>query len=904
MSSHPTPYPPRWATRLLQWYCASHLIEEVEGDLQEEFNFQVTQVGLARARLDYIRNVIGFIQPFVIKRKKSHTSNSFFNMNMFKHYLTVSIRNLIRQKVFSFINIVGLALGMTCCLFILLWVKDEKSVDNFHANGDKLYNVYQTVNSNNVITGSYATAIRFQDNRGYLPIADVKQAVPEVESITFYATGYELPWGYPETFQVGERIHKLEGSRAGEDFLNMFSYPVIAGDRKTALKDISSIALSRKMAMMFFDTPENAIGKSIRYENRLDFVVTAVFEDVPPQSSLKFEFLINWESHMTPGRLDWASGNMLTTIQLNEHADIHAVETKINRFIKSRLDKNDPRKITLGLQPFRDQYLMANFVNGKPQGGRIEYVRIFSGVAVFILIIACINFMNLATARSVKRAKEIGVRKVVGSSRGSLIRQFFGESMMLSFLALGLSLALLHLLLPAFNTFTVKQISSPITEPSSWVALLCLALFTGLVAGSYPALFLSSLKPVRILKGAVRFSNGAIWFRKSLAVFQFVISIVLLIVTIVISQQTSYVQNTHLGYDRENLIYMRIEGELMDFKNVAKNYGKYTLFKEMALGMPGIAMVDRSSEAPHAMSFVVDENDGFMETVTGDDAIQWEGKEKGTSVAYKPMSVGFDFLKIMNLKIAAGRGFSKEIASDSADAFMVNEEAVRQMGMKDPIGKWISAWQKKGHIIGILKDYHTNSLHEPIKPLILDVKEYEYFGVLIIRTEPGKTKEALTSLEKVYKAVNPNYPFAYRFIDQEYEKLYRNEQVITKLSNAFAVLAISISCLGLLGLVMFSAEQRTKEFGIRKVLGATVANIMSLLSEDFVKLVFISFCIAAPVAGYFMHQWLQGFAFKIELSWWIFVLAGGAALLIALLTICAQAIQSAIMNPVKSLREE
>lgn len=823
-------------------------------------------------------------------------------MNMFRHYLTVTARNVVRQKVFSLINIVGLALGMTCCLFILLWVKDEKSVDNFHANGNKLYNVYQTVNSNNVISGSYATTIRVKDNRGYLPIADVKQAVPEVEKVTFYATGYELPWGYPETFQVGERIHKLEGSRAGEDFLNMFSYPVIAGDRNTALKDISSIAVSRKMATMFFDSPENAIGKSIRYENKLDFVVTAVFENVPTQSSLKFDFLINWESHMTPGRLDWASGNMLTTIQLDEAADIHAIETKINRFMQSRLDKNDPRKITLGLQPFRDQYLVANFVNGKPDGGRIEYVRIFNGVAVFILIIACINFMNLATARSVKRAKEIGVRKVVGSSRGSLIRQFFGESIVLSCLALTLSLILLHLLLPVFNTFTVKQISSPISDLSSWVVWLCLALFTGLVAGSYPALFLSSLKPVSILKGGIRFSNGAIWFRKSLVVFQFVISIILLIVTIVISQQTSYVQNTHLGYDRENLIYMRIEGELMDPKNDSKNYNKYSLFKEMALSMPGIAIVDRSSEAPHAMSFVVDENDGFMETETGEDAIQWEGKEN--SVAFKPMSVGFDFLKIMNLKIAAGRGFSKEIATDSTDAFMVNEEAVRQMGMKEPIGKWISAWRKKGHIIGILKDYHTNSLHEPIKPLVLDVKEYEYFGVLIIRTEAGKTKEALESLEKVYKVINPNYPFAYQFVDQEYEKLYRNEQVIAKLSNAFAVLAMSISCLGLLGLVMFSAGQRTKEFGIRKVLGATMVTIMGLLSEGFIKLVLISFFIAAPVAGYFMQQWLRRFAYKIELSWWIFALAGTAALLITLLTICAQAIQSAVVNPVKSLREE
>jgi putative ABC transport system permease protein len=889
------PVPPRWATRLLQWYCAPHVSEEIQGDLEEEFDYQVEKFGIKKARQDYIYNVLGFIKPFAIKRRSSSTSTPFLSMNMYKHYLVVAARNVSRYKMFSFLNITGLALGMTCCLFIFLWVNDERGVDNFHANGDRLYNIYQTVRTNSSVTGSYTTPVRYRENRTYIPLADIQAAVPEVQYINFYATGYELPWGHSETFQVGEKLHKLEGSRAGKDFFSMFDYPVIAGDEKTALADLSGIAISRKMAAMFFDTPQNAIGKSLRYENRIDFVVTAVFEDVPVNSSLKFDFLINWESHMT--RLDWASGNVLTTLQLREGADVKSVEAKINRFVQTQLDKNEPFKIELGLQPYRDQYLVANFVNGKPAGGRIEYIRIFSGVAVFILIIACINFMNLSTARSVKRAKEVGVRKVIGSTRGSLIGQFFGESIVLSFLALLLSLVLLHALLPVFNVFTGKQIVSPLADRSSWFLLPALVIFTGIVAGSYPALFLSSLKPVRILKGVMRFTNSALWFRKGLAVFQFSISIVLLIVTMVISRQTNYIQTSHLGYDRENLIYIRIEGTL-------SKQDKYLAFKNMAEKMPGIALVDRSSEAPHAMGFVVDDQDGVAETNDiEDDAIKWEGKEKGTSVGFKPVSVGFDFLKIMNLKIAEGRGFSREVTTDTA-AFMINEEAVKQMGIKDPIGKWISAWQKKGHIIGILKDYHTHSLHEPIKPLIVDVKEYEYFGVIMVRTEPGKTKEALASLDQVYKTINPDFPFAYQFLDQEYEKLYRNEQVVTRLSNAFAILAILISCLGLLGLVMFSAEQRTKEFGIRKVLGATVTNIIRLLSQDFLRLVMISFCIATPLAGYAMYLWLQKFAFKIELSWWIFVLSGGIALCIALATICVQAVQSGLTNPVKSLRSE
>lgn len=896
VSHDPKVRPPGWARMLLRYYCAPHLLEEVQGDLDEEFYYQVEKVGARRARLDYIRNVIEFMKPFAIKRKPSPTPSSFINMNLYKHYLTVAIRNVARYKAFSAINITGLALGMTCCLFIFLWVQDERRIDNFHTNGETLYNVYQSVYANGQVSADYSTPFRNREGRTYLLLDGIRQAVPEIEHIAFYATGYELPWGHPETFQVGDRLHKLEGSRASEDFLTMFSYPVIAGDARTALKDLSSIAISRKMAEMFFDTPENAIGKTMRHENRLDLMVTAVFENVPPQSTVKFDFLINWESHMT-GRVEWASGTIRTMMQLSKTADVRAVEDKMNRFVQAQLDKKQPFRIQLGLQPYRDQYLVSNFVNGKPDGGRIEYVNIFTGVAIFILIIACINFMNLATARSVKRAKEVGVRKVVGSSRSSLIGQFLGEAIVLSFLSLVLSLALVHLLLPAFNTFTGKQIVSPVTSLSSWLVLAALMLFTGFVAGSYPALFLSSLKPARILKGVMRFSGSALWFRKSLAVFQFVISIVLLIVTVVISRQTSYVQHTHLGYDRENLIYIRVEGEL-------SKYDKYMAFKEEASRMPGIAMIDRSSEAPHAMGFVVDDFDGQSETSDDNDAIKWEGKEKGASVGFKPVSVGFDFLKIMDLKIAEGRDFSRAVSTDSADAFMVNEEAVKQMGMKDPIGKWISAWKKKGHIIGVLKDYHTHSLHEPIKPLIVDVKEYEYFGVIIARTEPGKTREALASLEQVYKAINPNFPFDYQFLDLEYEKLYRNEEIVAKLSNIFAVLAIMISCLGLLGLVMFAAEQRTKEISIRKVLGATVTNIVTLLSKDFVKLVGISFLIAAPVGGFLMQQWLDGFAYKIDLAWWIFVFAGASALLVALFTVSFQAIAAALTNPVKSLRSE
>ncbi|HTD99969.1 MAG TPA: ABC transporter permease [Mucilaginibacter sp.] len=803
---------------------------------------------------------------------------------MIKNFFKIAWRNVIRHKTHTAINVIGLALGITCCLFIFLWVQDEKSIDNFHSKGKNLYAVYQTVTSNGKIFSTYDTPVKFGNMQRTFVLEDVSQVVPEVKNVAFYATGYDLPWGHPETIQVGEKIVKLEGSRAGSDFFKMFSYPIINGNTETALSDMNSIAISRHMAELFFGSAANAVGKSVRYENKYSYIVSSVFENVTSKSSLRFDFLLSWK--LQEKVLEWSSNDFNTYIQLADNADVKQVEAKINQYVQPRIDKIKGVEVHIGLQRFGDQYLHNNFANGKPAGGRIEYVKIFSEVAIFILIIACINFMNLATARSVKRAKEVGVRKVVGSSRGNLIAQFFGESLVFSFLAMLLSIILLLALLPAFNQFTGKQFGFPLAQISFWVSLTGLTLITGLVAGSYPALYLSSLKPVRILKGALRFTQGAIWFRKGLTVFQFVLSIILLIATIVITRQTSYVQSAHLGYDRENMVYMRIEGELSK-----KN--KYLLFKEQALKMPGIAVIDRTTEVPQAMNFVV-----------YDDQIKWQGKDKTNTVGVKPASVGFDFIKLMKLSVAEGRGFSPTNPTDSTDAFMVNEEAVKEMGMKNPIGQSVSAWAKKGHIIGVLKDYHTQSLHEPIKPILIDIKEGEYFGVIVARTEPGKTKEAIQSLATVYKSINPNFPFNYQFVDEEYKKLYSSEMIVSTLSIVFAVVAILISCLGLLGLVMFSAEQRIKEFGVRKVLGASLGQIIALFAQDFMKLVLIAFVIAAPIGWYAMRTWLQDFAYRVDISWWVFLLAGLGSMALALFTLSYEAFKAAVANPVKSLRSE
>ena len=877
------PNPPNLFLRFFRWFCHPDLVNHVEGDLMELYGERLGQFGKKKADLKFIMDVLLLFRPGIIGFKdRPVLTPILLLMNLYKHYVVITFRNIMRHKTFSAINIAGLALGMICCFLIFLWIGDERRVDNFHAKGKRLYNLYETITVNNETVGYYFTPTRYPFAKREYLLADIENIIPEAECLALYATGYDLPWGHPETFQVGDKTIKLEGSRANEHFLTMFSFPLLIGDPVTALRGLHSIAISRKMAGLFFDSPEEAIGKSIRFENRVDLTITAVFDDITPKSSLRFDYLIDWNT-LESGEAEFASNHIESYILLKENADAEVAARKIDQHLKAKGFEIPGGTLKVGLQPFGERYLHATFENGKPTTGRIAYVKIFSGAALFILIIAAINFMNLATARSVKRAKEVGVRKVVGSSRFYLISQFLGESVLLSVLAFLVSLVALYFLLPIFNELTGKHIVLPIQEPSYWIAAFAIVLLTGVVAGSYPALFLSSLTPTHVLKGTVRFTNGSIFFRKGLSVFQFSLSIMLLIATIVVSLQTDFVQHFNLGYDRENLIYIRIEGNLNP---------KYAVFKEQAEKMPGIALVDRSTETPHAMGFVTD------------DPIHWEGQEEGQVIEFKPASVGFDFLKIMNLKLAEGRGFSRDFATDSADAFLVNEEAVRQMSMKDPIGKWVSAWKKSGHIVGILKDYNTHSMHEKIMPVMLDVKEYEEFGVILVRTEPGKTEEALASLKKVCKDINPNYPFVYQFVDQEYEKLYQNEKLVTKLSNISAALAIIISCLGLLGLVMFSAEQRTKEFGIRKVLGASVSQIVALLSQDFIKLMAISFCIATPVAAYLMYQWLQDFAFRIDLSWWIFILAGGAAMLLAMLTISYQAIHTGRMNPVDNLKVE
>lgn len=736
---------------------------------------------------------------------------------MFRNYLKTAWRVIVRNKTFSTINVLGLALGIACSLLIALWVSHERSIDNFHANNATLYQVYERNHYDGKTEASYPT-------QGLLA-EELKKTIPEVQ----YASGYEYASapGTQSTFEAGTKINKANGAFAGEDFFKMFSYPLLQGTTQNALNNYESVAISRKMAQQFFGTVAAAIGKTMRFENKEDLVVTAVFENVSDKSSVQFDFLRSWTAFVKQNDWvhNWGNTDPQSFVQLRKDAKAERVEAKIKDFIYRYQQRDKSFVVELGLQPYGDRYLHSTFNQGKPDGGRIEYVRLFSLVAIFILLIACINFMNLATARSAVRAKEVGVRKVTGANMSSLTWQFIGEAMLLCFIASLVALALAALCLPAFNSLSGKNLSLPLSQPIFWAALITLIIVSGFVAGSYPALFLSSLNPVKVLKTGLRFGRGAILFRRGLVVFQFALSVILIVGMVVIYRQMDYVQSKNLGYDRENLLYIPIEGDLI------KNY---SVFKQQASQIPGVQSISKMRNSPTVIEHHTT-------------SIEWEGKDPNLGVSFADAVVGYDFAKTMRLKLKEGRDFSEVYGRDSA-SFLLNETAIEKIGYKDPVGKAISWGKYKGTIIGVLQDFHFNSLHQTIDPLIVRLDENWGWGTILVRIKGAQTKDVLASLQSLCKTMNPKFPFTYSFSDEEFARMYTSEQTVSKLSNWAAFLGIFISCLGLFGLAMFTASQRTKEIGVRKVLGASVYNIAALLVTNFLKPVMFAIVIAIPLA--------------------------------------------------------
>ncbi len=788
---------------------------------------------------------------------------------MLKNYFKTAWRNLIKNKAHSFINIAGLSVGIACSLLIFLWAQNELSVDAFHTNDARLYKLYERAFYKDHVEGDY-------DMPGLIA-QELKRNVPEVEDAIMMQDE-----NHAAVLQAGEKIIKAEGTAAGAGLFTMFSYPLVQGTAADALKAPANITLSENTAEALFGNAQNVIGKTVRFDNKHDYIVSAVFKNLPKNVSRRFDYAISWDAWLLDNSWakDWGNSGPIAFVLLRSHANLELTDKKLTHFEDAYNKPNDAYHVEVGLQKFDEVYLNNHFTNGKVDGGRIEYVRLFSLIAVFILLIACINFMNLATARSVKRAKEVGVRKAVGAVRSSLIKQFISEALLLTVFAVFIALLLTVLLLPVFKQVTQKPLQFPFTDASFWLYICIITITTGLVAGSYPALYLSSFNPVKVLKSATKLSTGAVWFRKGLVVLQFVLSLILIVGTIVVSRQVNFIQNRNIGYDKENLVYIPMQGDLRE---------KYNLFKSEALKLTGVQSISAMSDNP---------SNSDQQT----NGIDWDGRNPNTLISVEHPNVDYDFVRTMKLQLKEGRDFSKDFSAEE-NGFLLNETAVKDIGYKNPIGKFITVNGRKAKITGVLKDFNFRSLHESIQPMIIELNaDGGYY--MLLRIEARKTKAALAGIDILCKELNPAFPFTYSFSDEEYQKLYENEQVVGKLSNAFAGLAIFISCLGLLGLIMFTTEQRTKEIGIRKVLGASAQNILQLLSADLLLLVFIAMLIATPIAWWAMHNWLNDYAYKVDISWWTFAVAAGIIVLITLITISFQSIKAAISNPVKSLRTE
>jgi len=793
---------------------------------------------------------------------------------MFKNYLKVALRALRQNRSFSGLNILGLSLGIACSLLIFLWVQDERSVDGFHANKDRLYVLYEREISPDKTEADYENPAPLGE--------ELKKAIPDI------GAAVSIDGDDDFTFRGGgDKTIKAKGGYAGADFFTMFSFPLLRGNAAGALSGPADIAISNTLACTLFGSASAAMGQTVRRDLQnqwKNFVVKAVFDDMHAKSSQQFEFLINWqafyEEHQWMQR--WDNSGPMTVVLLKPGADPGQVAAKLRHYFDKYHPNPTPGYHTeLMMQPFDEMYLHGSFKDGYISGGRIEYVRLFTLVAIFLLLIACINYMNLTTARSLRRAREIGVRKVIGATRGSLVGQFLGEAILLAALAMVIALIAVWLLLPAFNSITGKHILLPFGSGLFWLEAAGLGLLIGALAGSYPALYLSSFRPVAVLKSAVRTGTGAVLFRKGLVVFQFALSILLIIGTIVITRQVKYIQTMNLGYDREALLSIPIEGDLTQ---------RYDVFKQQALNLPGVQQVTCMSEPP------TDIDNGTV-------SVEWAGKPANFQPSFSYAVVGYGFIQTMKAQLLTGRDFSPSFPTDTT-GFVVNREAATLMGIRDPIGRELNMWDRKGTIIGVINNFHFGSLHDPIKPLILLFKHQIDDGHILVRTSPGQTAQALGGLKQLCRQLNPAFPFTYQFSDEAYQQLYKSETVIGTLSNYFAFLAILISCLGLLGLAIFTAEQRTKEIGIRKVLGAGTAQLFILLARDFLLLVLLAFVIATPVAAWAMQRWLEGYAYHTPLSGTIFVAAGVLAFAIALLTVSYHAVRTALANPVKSLKAE
>jgi putative ABC transport system permease protein len=807
---------------------------------------------------------------FIVKEIRHHYIRHFF---MIKNYFKIAWRNLLRNRASSFINVTGLSVGMAVAMLIGLWIWDELSFNKYHQHYNSIAQVMEQDTRNGTVYTSTAVALPLDAAMHKMYGSDFRRMVMS-------------SWNDPHTLAAGDKKISYPGTFIGAEAPEMFTLNMIRGSRN-GLKDPSSILISQSVATALFGN-DDPMNKIVKLDNDAGFKVSGVYEDLPLNTTLHdVAFMAPWDFFEASGErrslTDWSDNSLFMYVQAAENADMAKLSAKIKNIKLNSIDPGQARsKPAIFLQPMSRWHLYSAFKNGVNTGGAVQYVWLFGIIGMFVLLLACINFMNLSTARSEKRAKEVGIRKAIGSLRTQLISQFFCESLLIAALAFAFALLLAWLVLPFFDEVANKKISLPWTNPFFWMTGAGFTLFTGFIAGSYPALYLSSFRPVKVLKGTFKAGRFSAVPRKVLVVVQFTVSVVLIIGTIVVFKQVQFGKNRPVGYSRDGLVTIETTNDDL--------HKQFDAVRADLLKSGAISEVAISSSSTTGLSYT-----------RGD--LDWKGKDPAMVADFGNVGVTTEYGKTVGWQFTEGRDFSSQFLTDSA-AIVLNEAAVKYMNLKDPVGEIIRVGKRDFSVIGVIKDMVMQSPYEPVKQTIFYIGRGHFDDIIIKINPAASTHEALNKIAAVCKIYSPSVPFSYKFADDEYAKKFAMEERVGKLTNFFAVLAIFISCLGLFGMSSFMAEQRTKEIGVRKILGASVFNLWRLLSKDFVVLVIISLLVATPAAYFFMHGWLQNYQYRTTISWWIFAVSGAGALLITLLTVSFQSVKAALVNPVKSLRTE
>jgi putative ABC transport system permease protein len=788
---------------------------------------------------------------------------------MLQHNIKLAFRNFKKDKSTFLINLIGLSTGLACAIMIFMWVNDEKSVDKFHENDAHLYRILSNHSGNGEINTWNSTPALFGE------IA--KEEIPEIKdavssSRTFSAYGL-----------TSNNIYlSASGKFVTDNFFKIFSFEMLEGNAEKLFPNKNGIVISEELATKFYKSVDAAIGKTVTYEahtGNVEAIIAGVFKNISSNSSMQFDYLLSYDIYLENqgDRTHWGNFNAETYVVLNENADVEKFNSKVEAFLKIKKPEGHADLIS---QQYAQNYLYGTFENGVQAGGRITYVRLFSIIAFFILMIACINFMNLSTAKATRKFKEIGVKKTIGANRSNLIFQYLGESLILSFISLAVAVLIIYLALPNFNQITGKELALNFA-PITLATIFGITFLTGIISGSYPAFYLSAFNPAKIFKGNIKNSFGELWARKGLVVFQFSISIILIVSVLVVYKQIEFIQNKKLGFNKENVVHFK--------------FSKTETVSQDAF----ISEIKKMSGVVNASSMwgsFVDQ------TASTQGSFDWEGIEKERVYSFNHFNINYDLLEMLGVETVEGRTFSKKYNNEHTKVIF-NETGLKTMGLKDPVGKRFNLWGEDFEIIGIVKDFHYESLYKEIAPFFFRLIKADDAEKIMVKIQAGQEQNTLAQIETFYKKTTANIPFEYHFLDSDYQELYESEKRVSTLSKYFAGFAIIISCLGLFGLAAFTAQRRIKEISIRKVLGANPFSIIRLLTLDFTKMVLVAIFIGIPISYFITKSWLDDFAFSIDLSVWFFVMAGLLTLVIAWLTVSLQTMKAARVNPVNNLKE-